>query len=100
MPANRFNGYTGYGVGLRVPHYDHILSKKPTVVTNFSARARSNGVSDLRKRRAWIDSNPARFNLHSQLAPQVLEIDAHRTVLPFVVQVAQHRCARGLIAQP
>ena len=33
MPANRFNGYTGYGVGigLRVPHYDHIVSKKPIV---------------------------------------------------------------------
>jgi uncharacterized protein (UPF0276 family) len=33
MPANAFNGYTDYGVGigLRVPHYDHILSKKPTV---------------------------------------------------------------------
>ena len=33
MPANRFNGYTdlGIGIGLRVPHYRHILSKKPTV---------------------------------------------------------------------
>jgi hypothetical protein len=33
MPANRFNGYTDYGIGigLRVPHYDHILSQKPTV---------------------------------------------------------------------
>jgi len=33
MPANRFNGYTEYGVGigLRVPHYDHILSKAPVV---------------------------------------------------------------------
>jgi len=33
MPANRFNGYTDYsvGIGLRVPHYDHILSKKPVV---------------------------------------------------------------------
>ena len=33
MPANRFNGYTDYGVGigLRVPHYDHIFSKKPVV---------------------------------------------------------------------
>jgi len=33
MPANRFNGFTdlGIGIGLRVPHYDHILSKKPTV---------------------------------------------------------------------
>ena len=32
MPANRFNGYTdlGVGIGLRVPHYSHILSKKPT----------------------------------------------------------------------
>jgi hypothetical protein len=33
MSANRFNGYTDYGVGigLRVPHYEHILSKKPVV---------------------------------------------------------------------
>ncbi|HEY8966982.1 MAG TPA: DUF692 domain-containing protein [Candidatus Methylacidiphilales bacterium] len=33
MPANAFNGFTDYGVGigLRVPHYQHILSKKPTV---------------------------------------------------------------------
>jgi uncharacterized protein (UPF0276 family) len=33
MPANRFNGYTDYGVGigLRVPHYDHIFAKKPVV---------------------------------------------------------------------
>ncbi|HMB94963.1 MAG TPA: DUF692 domain-containing protein [Tepidisphaeraceae bacterium] len=33
MPANRFNGYTdlGIGIGLRVPHYQHILNKKPTV---------------------------------------------------------------------
>jgi len=32
MPANRFNAYTnlGIGIGLRVPHYKHILSKKPT----------------------------------------------------------------------
>src|SRR6187455_515237 len=33
MPANSFNGQTDYGIGLglRVPHYDHILSEKPTV---------------------------------------------------------------------
>lgn len=33
MPANRFNNFTDYGVGigLRIPHYDHILSRKPTV---------------------------------------------------------------------
>ena len=33
MPANRFNGFTEYGVGigLRIPHYDHILSKRPVV---------------------------------------------------------------------
>ena len=32
MPANRFNGFTDYGIGLglRVPHYQHILEKKPT----------------------------------------------------------------------
>jgi uncharacterized protein (UPF0276 family) len=32
MPANRFNGFTdlGIGIGLRVPHYQHILTKKPT----------------------------------------------------------------------
>jgi uncharacterized protein (UPF0276 family) len=33
MPANRFNGFTdlGIGIGLRIPHYQHILSKKPAV---------------------------------------------------------------------
>ena len=33
MPANPFNNFTDYGIGigLRVPHYDHILSQKPTV---------------------------------------------------------------------
>jgi uncharacterized protein (UPF0276 family) len=33
MPASRFNGFTnfGVGVGLRVPHYGHILSEKPPV---------------------------------------------------------------------
>jgi uncharacterized protein (UPF0276 family) len=32
MPANCHNGYTEYGVGLglRVPHYRHILANKPT----------------------------------------------------------------------
>jgi uncharacterized protein (UPF0276 family) len=33
MPANRFNAFTDYGIGigLRVPHYQHILTQKPTV---------------------------------------------------------------------
>src|SRR6202789_3236061 len=33
MPANRFNNFTNYGIGigLRVPHYEHILSRKPAV---------------------------------------------------------------------
>src|SRR4051812_31767438 len=33
MPANRFNGYTdwGIGIGLRIPHYRHIFAEKPTV---------------------------------------------------------------------
>src|SRR5438105_551587 len=33
MSSNRFNGFKdlGVGIGLRVPHYDHILSKKPVV---------------------------------------------------------------------
>jgi uncharacterized protein len=33
MPANPFNGFTEYGIGigLRVPHYQHILSRKPVV---------------------------------------------------------------------
>ncbi|MSU25302.1 MAG: DUF692 domain-containing protein [Opitutus sp.] len=32
MPANRFNAFTDYGIGLglRVPHYAHILEQKPT----------------------------------------------------------------------
>jgi hypothetical protein len=33
MPANRFNAFTDYGVGigLRIPHYQHILKQKPVV---------------------------------------------------------------------
>src|SRR3954465_950181 len=33
MPANRFNGHKDYGVGigLRIPHYNHIFEKKPVV---------------------------------------------------------------------
>ena len=33
MPANAFNGQTDYGIGLglRVPHYGHILEQKPDV---------------------------------------------------------------------
>jgi uncharacterized protein len=33
MPANPFNGFTDYGIGigLRVPHYQHILTRKPVV---------------------------------------------------------------------
>ena len=33
MPANSFNNFTEYGIGigLRVPHYRHILSQKPVV---------------------------------------------------------------------
>jgi uncharacterized protein len=33
MPANRFNNFTDYGIGigLRIPHYQHIFEKKPVV---------------------------------------------------------------------
>jgi len=33
VPANRFNAFTEYGIGigLRIPHYGHILEKKPVV---------------------------------------------------------------------
>ena len=33
MPASRFNGLTDYGVGigLRIPHYEHILTRHPVV---------------------------------------------------------------------
>src|ERR1700732_4806651 len=33
MSANRFNGFTDYGIGigLRAPHYDHILMRQPGV---------------------------------------------------------------------
>jgi hypothetical protein len=33
MPGNRFNSYQdhGVGIGLRIPHYDHILTEKPVV---------------------------------------------------------------------
>jgi hypothetical protein len=33
MPANRFNNFTDYGIGIgiRAPPYDHILTRKPVV---------------------------------------------------------------------
>ncbi|MBA3883640.1 MAG: DUF692 domain-containing protein [Chthoniobacterales bacterium] len=33
MPSSRFNAFTDYGIGigLRIPHYQHILEKKPVV---------------------------------------------------------------------
>ncbi len=33
MPANRFNAFTDYGIGigLRIPHYKHIFEKRPVV---------------------------------------------------------------------
>src|SRR6202049_2298791 len=33
MPANRFNSFTDYGIGigLRATHYNHILTRKPVV---------------------------------------------------------------------
>jgi uncharacterized protein (UPF0276 family) len=33
MPSNKFNGYTDYGIGigLRIPHYQHIFEEKPVV---------------------------------------------------------------------
>jgi len=33
MPANRFNGFSDYGIGigLRIPHYQHIFERKPVV---------------------------------------------------------------------
>ena len=33
MPANRFNGFQDYGIGigLRIPHYAHIFERKPVV---------------------------------------------------------------------
>jgi len=33
MPGNKHNGFTNYGVGvgLRTPHYSHLLEKKPPV---------------------------------------------------------------------
>ena len=33
MPANHFNNFTDYGIGigLRSPHYNHILTRKPVV---------------------------------------------------------------------
>ena len=39
MPANPFNGYTDYeiGIGLRVPHYRHILEKKPVSIGSKSS---------------------------------------------------------------
>jgi len=33
MPGNRFNAFQDYGVGigLRIPHYDHIFAHRPAV---------------------------------------------------------------------
>ena len=33
MPSSRFNAHTDYGIGigLRIPHYQHIFDKKPVV---------------------------------------------------------------------
>jgi uncharacterized protein (UPF0276 family) len=33
MPGNRFNAFQdhGIGIGLRIPHYQHIFSRKPIV---------------------------------------------------------------------
>ncbi len=33
MPGNRFNAFQdhGVGIGLRIPHYEHIFSRKPVV---------------------------------------------------------------------
>jgi uncharacterized protein len=33
MPATRFNGFSDYdiGIGLRIPHYEHILTRRPVV---------------------------------------------------------------------
>ena len=33
MPANSFNGFTNYGIGigLRIPHYHHIFERNPVV---------------------------------------------------------------------
>ena len=33
MPGNRFNAFQdhGIGIGLRIPHYEHIFSRKPVV---------------------------------------------------------------------
>jgi len=33
MAANRFNAFQdhGVGIGLRIPHYDHIFAHKPAV---------------------------------------------------------------------
>jgi len=40
MPANIFNGFKDYGIGigLRVPHYEHIFEKKPTSTGSRSSR--------------------------------------------------------------
>ena len=33
MPGNRFNAHQdhGVGIGLRIPHYNHIFARKPVV---------------------------------------------------------------------
>ena len=74
MPANRFNGYTDYGVGigLRVPHYDHILSKKPQNATtdirkDHSVRTRLRK-TERRTAKGLLDrSMPVLLNLNKML---------------------------------
>src|SRR5246127_3076697 len=66
MPANPFNGFTdfGVGIGLRVPHYQHICSEKPVV--------------------NWVEINAENFMIDGGRPLQVLDQILER------YQVVQH----------
>jgi len=63
MPANRFNGFTEYGVGigLRIPHYQHIFEKKPVV--DWFEIISENYMVDGGPRLAWLETIRARHPL-------------------------------------
>ena len=60
MPANRFNGFKdfGVGIGLRIPHYNHIFEKKP-VVDWFEIISENYMVEGGSNFRSWTRSSSA-----------------------------------------
>src|SRR6266849_11706 len=50
-----------------------------------------------RERRVFDEANTSSLRDDSQLLPQRGQVNLHRVVLPFVIQIAKHRGARRLI---